>query len=203
MSDTRCGAKTRTGKPCQQRPIAGAKRCRMHGGRTAKAGARAKLQKATRQILGEVPEDNVDPAQALLRLISMKWAEVLWLRMKVTQIPDGGADDQGLVWGRTSSESGVGPHGPIDKTDYSSEANIWWRLLREAEDQLARYSAAALKAGVEQRHIELQEAQAVHLASAINQILAALNLTEEQAQQVPVVVPQVLRSLPTEGARHG
>ncbi len=31
MAD-KCGAKTRTGKPCNNKPIAGKKRCRLHGG---------------------------------------------------------------------------------------------------------------------------------------------------------------------------
>jgi hypothetical protein len=29
-----CGAKTRSGKPCQQSPLSGKRRCRMHGGAT-------------------------------------------------------------------------------------------------------------------------------------------------------------------------
>jgi len=34
----RCGAKTRTGEPCKNRPVTGRKRCRMHGG-AARSGA--------------------------------------------------------------------------------------------------------------------------------------------------------------------
>jgi hypothetical protein len=29
---SRCGAKTRSGKPCQSYPVTGRRRCRMHGG---------------------------------------------------------------------------------------------------------------------------------------------------------------------------
>lgn len=32
MADNVCGAKTRSGKPCNNKPIAGKKRCRLHGG---------------------------------------------------------------------------------------------------------------------------------------------------------------------------
>lgn len=32
MADNVCGAKTRAGKPCNNKPIAGKKRCRLHGG---------------------------------------------------------------------------------------------------------------------------------------------------------------------------
>lgn len=209
MPSERCGAKTRGGDQCTQWPVTGARRCRMHGGKTEKARVRAEAQRAMR-ALGDVPVENVDPAEALLRLVSMKWAETLWLREKVRALPDSldansGDDDAGaddaLVWGRTRHEQGVGPQGPIDKTDYAAEANIWWRLLREAEDQLAKYSTAALRAGVERRQLELQEAQAVHLASAINRILDALELSAEQQSKVPRIVPEVLRSLPLEGGQ--
>jgi uncharacterized protein YjcR len=32
LSSLRCGAKTRSGKPCQSPAVQGKKRCRMHGG---------------------------------------------------------------------------------------------------------------------------------------------------------------------------
>ena len=32
LSSLRCGAKTRSGKPCQSPAVAGKRRCRMHGG---------------------------------------------------------------------------------------------------------------------------------------------------------------------------
>jgi hypothetical protein len=32
LSSRRCGAKTRSGKPCMSPAVAGKKRCRMHGG---------------------------------------------------------------------------------------------------------------------------------------------------------------------------
>lgn len=33
LSSPRCGAKTRSGRPCQSPTVSGSKRCRMHGGR--------------------------------------------------------------------------------------------------------------------------------------------------------------------------
>ena len=32
MTDARCGAKTRSGRPCRSHPVLGKRRCRMHGG---------------------------------------------------------------------------------------------------------------------------------------------------------------------------
>lgn len=204
MPDERCGAKTRDGGTCTQWPIAGAKRCRMHGGRTQKAKERVQVQRAMR-ALGEVPAENVDPAEALLRLVTMKWSEVAWLRQKVREVEDSGTatsgedrvtDGESLVWGLTKRDEGTGPMGPVDVETREVAPNIWWKLLREAEDQLAKYSTAALRAGVERRQIELQEAHALHLAQAITRILDQLGLSQDQARLVPTVVPAVLRSLP-------
>ena len=38
LSSPRCGAKTRSGKPCRSPAVQGKKRCRMHGG-AARSGA--------------------------------------------------------------------------------------------------------------------------------------------------------------------
>lgn len=165
------------------------------------------MQKAMR-ALGEVPAENVDPAEALLGLVTQKWAEVQWLRIKVQEVEDSGtatsgedrvADGESLVWGLTKRDEGTGPMGPVDVETREVGPNIWWKLLREAEDQLAKYSTAALRAGVERRQIELQEAHALHLAQAITRILDQLGLSQDQARLVPTVVPAVLRALPVAG----
>lgn len=191
----RCGAKKRNGGSCTQWPVEGARRCRMHGGNTAKAAARAETARAM-QALGDVPDQTVDPAEALMRLVTEKWAECQWLRQRVREV-----EAEALTWSTVQHDEGVGPEGPIDKRTARADAHVWWRLLREAEDQLAKYSTAALRAGVERRQIELQEAQALHLAQAIHRILDQLELSQEQAQQVPTIVPQVLRALPIGDAK--
>lgn len=216
MSPTQCGAKKRDGTPCKLPPMRDATRCRLHGGKSPRAQAKAAERRQQAEImraLGEVPDQNVDPAEALLRLVSMKHTEMLWLRAKVQEIGDTPAsvdpDDPGagahsspqLTYGLTKHDTGIGPQGPVDQRTYEVAPNIWWRLLREAEDQLAKYTTAALRAGVERRQIELQEAQALHLAQAIHRILDALHLTAEQAKQVPTVVPEILRQLPVTTAQ--
>jgi hypothetical protein len=53
----RCGAKTRTGKPCKRRPISGRRRCRNHGGlstgATTEAGREAIRQSNRRRALAK------------------------------------------------------------------------------------------------------------------------------------------------------
>lgn len=90
-----------------------------------------------------------------------------------------------LTYGLTKYDTGIGPQGPVDQRINEVTPNIWWRLLRETEDQLAKYSTAVLRAGAERRQIELQEAQALHLATAINRILDALNLSPNKPGSSP------------------
>jgi glucans biosynthesis protein len=41
ISSPRCGAKTRSGKPCQSPAVQGKKRCRMHGGAAGSGAPRS------------------------------------------------------------------------------------------------------------------------------------------------------------------
>ncbi len=64
-----CGAKTRAGGRCQQRPITGKKRCRMHGGTNPgaklKHGRYSKVFKS--KVLQRVEEMHNDPVDLSLR----------------------------------------------------------------------------------------------------------------------------------------
>lgn len=201
---TICGAKKKNGTPCGASPAKGATRCRRHGGATPQAknkaherNVRAKAEVHLRSLGYQPDAENVDPAEALLRLVSDKHREVAWLRLQVDAIQAG--DNPGgttpLVWGVSGHEFGAGPDGPIDKTTETTDLNIYVKWLHTAEDQLARYATAALKAGVEQRQLDIREAEALVLVGAINQILAALQLTTDQQKLVPEVVPAALRAL--------
>lgn len=204
-----CGAKTRAGGNCTNPPVRGATRCRMHGGNLPQVKAKAERERTANnarreltRIYGEAPPETVDPAEALMNLVREKHWEVARLRAVVEHIEadtDADLSDSPLVYGLVSHETGVGPEGPIDKRTFKAEPNVWLKLLREAEAQLADYTTRALRAGVERRQLELQEAQAVHLASAINRILDALELSAEQQSKVPEIVSTTLRALPVEG----
>lgn len=199
-----CGAKNRTtGEPCQRSPMMDSTRCRTHGGKSPQSQKAASERRERRyalqqlSLLGEVPTENVDPTAALLELVTQKHAQVHSLRQIVAEVEaNAGEVDLGkhpMVWGVSNHEEGVGVHGPIDKTTQQAGINVWLKLLQEAEDQLARYTSVALKAGVEQRQLDITEQQATSLAAAINRILDALQLTPEQQGLIPSVVPDVLR----------
>ena len=133
---------------------------------------------------------DIDPGKALLDEIARTYGAVKWLEGKVQELEP----DQ-LVWGKTQTEVGFGAEGPIDKTTEKAEFNAWYRLYSEERDRLARVSALALKAGIEERRVRLAESQGDLVAQALRRILDALNLTAEQAEMVPVIVPRELRAL--------
>jgi hypothetical protein len=192
-----CGAKNKKADPCGLSPVPGATRCGRHGGKAPQVQAKAReriVEENARGILGRIdptaPQEH--PVETLLKLINMKLAEVLWLRSKVQEL-----EEADLVWGRAQHEVGEGPEGPIDKHTFKADQNIWWKLLREAENQLASWTAAAAKAGVEERQIRMNETLAMQFKTAIDQILNRMELTPAQVALVPHVVPAVLRSMST------
>jgi len=178
--------------------VKGAKRCWRHGSKAPQvANAAAKRVKAAeaKEIMERavvtlgLPQD-IDPGKALLDEIARTYGAVLWLEGKVRELEP----DQ-LVWGKAQHEEGFNDKGNVDVTTHKADFNVWYRLYTEERDRLARVASLALKAGIEERRVKLAESQGELVAQAIRSILDALHLTPEQAELVPVIVPQTLRSL--------
>ena len=194
----KCKGTKRDGTQCGSYPIEGGTVCRMHGGgapavkaaaarRAAEAKAAAEMEAAA-VTLG-LPVD-IDPAKALLDEIAVTYGHVQWLRLKVQEL---GADE--LVWGRTQTDQGVGPQGPVDTTTEKAGPNTWYDLYMREREHLVKVSAAALRAGIEERRIKIAEDQGTLVAAVLQRILAALNLSPEQWAEVPTIVPRELRAL--------
>lgn len=190
-----CGAKKKNSDPCGTSPVRGGRRCGNHGGSSPQAKAKAQervVEENARGILGRIdptaPTEH--PVETLMKLINMKLAEVLWLRAKVQDLPE-----HDLVWGLAQHDVGFNDKGGINTETFKADQNIWWKLLREAENQLASWTAAAAKAGVEERQMRINETLALQFKTAIDQILARMELTPTQQALIPQVVPAVLRSM--------
>ena len=137
--------------------------------------------------------DDIDPAKALLDEISWTHAHVQWLRAKVQEL---GTEE--LVWGQTQTDKGIGPQGPVDTATEKAAPNVWYALYMAEREHLVKVSAAALRAGIEERRIRIAEDQGNMVAAVLQRILAALNLSPEQWAEVPTIVPRELRALATE-----
>lgn len=204
MDDTRrCTANARTtGERCKRAAIVGGTVCKYHGGSLANVKAAAARRVAAERVraLGYDPgAPNVDPAEALLELVSHKAREVAWLRATVDALahPDAEGDPvlEHLVWELVKHETGVGPMGPMDSQVRETRRTVYVQWLHDAEDQLARYATAALKAGVEERRVRIHEAQAGVFVSAIRRLLDGLNLTHDQRALSGPLVAQIFREL--------
>lgn len=211
MDDSRrCTSKAKTtGNRCRRAAILGGTVCKIHGGGTPviKAAAARRVAAERVRALGYVPDGpNVDPAEALLELVSHKAREVAWLRATVDALahPDGPDEDpvlEHLVWELVKHETGVGPMGPMDSQVRETRRTIYVQWLHDAEDQLARYATAALKAGVEERRVRIHEAQAGVFVSAIRRLLDGLNLTHDQRALSGPLVAQIFRELTPGGTQ--
>jgi len=185
-------AKT-TGKPCERWPEPGAKTCYFHGSATKKSHAKAARNvaeaKAREQMarLGLPEPVEISAAEAMIWSVSAKFGEVCWLRAMVASVPQ-----QDLVWGVARERAGKPPSSPVDGVEpipgtgqppdlvaapertFEARANIWWVMLRGAEDQLVRYAKDARAAGCDEARVRLAEAQGDMLASFVKGLLTAL-----------------------------
>lgn len=190
-----CTAKAKqSGNRCKRVPPQGATVCNIHGGSApavkAKAVERTQQDAARRALMALGEPEPIDPAQALLNLIAWKHGEVRWLRDKVQE-----QEPAALVWGMAEHKEGVGPEGPVNLDVTKAAPNVWWSLLRQAEDQLAEYASKALRAGVAERQIRLAESTGAAIAGVVNVILDRLQLNAVQRGLVPTVVPEAFRML--------
>lgn len=204
--------------PCSKYPIRGGVVCRSHGAGAshvkAAAARRLEMAAATRAAARELAALGepiaVDPAAALLQLVHYKAGEVAWLRAMV-QTED--LDD--LVWGVTREKVGGDDAG----TTREAKPSIWWAMLRSAEDQLADYSSRAIKAGLDERRIEMEHEQGVMVAGMVERVLRSMfdtivrtlrglgvgddqivaALQQAWVEAVQTIVPREFRAL-TEGA---
>ena len=173
--------------------MAGQKRCRMHGGATPIALEKAKARLAEAAALAEVEafggRRDVTPAEALLELVQSKAAEVAYWQRLVRGLGEGGR--AGML--EAKSEFGFGPQGPVDTTTKQASAHIYLTLLHKAQDQLAAYSAAAIKAGATQAMIEAVTMQAAWLLPLLYTVI-------EQARATQAAADVIVRGVIEQGA---
>lgn len=196
---SQCGAKTKgTGLPCRRAPLRGATRCALHGGLTPQSLAAAEKRLARQEAVAAVaklglPVD-VSPDAALLAEVQRCAGMVAYYQARVEEVAAQGAE--ALAWGHTRTKIG----GDDSGTTYEARPNVWLQLFNEERDRLVKASSAAIKAGIEERRVKLEEQQGIAVAAVIRRILSRLNLSDGQTALVPTVVPEELRRLTVDGS---
>lgn len=177
----RCGAKKRSaaGGICMNWPLVGTTRCKIHGGASPMAQKKAKKDAAEaaarKQMLrlGFPEPVKISHVEAMIWLVSAKYAEVRWLRAKVQELCD-----EDLVWGTTREveQNATGGVNAVsfDSTTKDAVASVWWTMLRGAEDQLVRFASAAHAAGVADAEVDLAKQRGQMLGVFLDNLMAAL-----------------------------
>lgn len=177
---TICGAKTRSGKPCQQRPIRGGTRCRMHGGSTPRALAKANRRVIEARIQGELEargwEALADPVAAYADLAGEIWQ---WKEIARAHI----ADLQ--TWATVNIVTGV--------DEVSALVQIYERALERAQRSLADM----LRIGLTAEHLRQARErptldQAQTFQRVLELLLEQLQLTDTQRALVPQALATAL-----------
>ena len=193
----RCSAKRRNGEGCGAWAVKGATVCRMHGGSSPQARAaaarRVQEEKAAKAAQRLAQPIETDPSQALLDLVSSAAGEVAYWRARVDEIQD--RDEKRLTSGLTKITEGKDRGGVTTLRTVETVAAIEYRMWTAAQDRLAQYATAALRAGVEERRVRIAEDQGALVAQVIRRILDRLDLSEWQAEMVGSIVPEELRAL--------
>lgn len=189
------------GDQCKNYPVRGLRVCLRHGGGSKKARAAAtrnleqeKLTRVARRL--GTPHTDLDPAQALLDLVASKAGEVEWLRHQVELLET----DGDLWWGETKVVGKDNPEfGEQHERTEEARQHVVYTLLHKAQDQLARYAAETLKAGVDERQVKLAEQTGAQFETVLTSLLTAISATPEQMQIAATEIPRILRNLAGSG----
>ena len=180
QSRATCGAKTRDGDPCRNPPMSGATRCRMHGGATPRGRAAAERRlaeaEAVRHVTAFGARTDITAPEALLELVQSKAAEVAYWDGRVAELGDD--ERAGLLLAKT--EQGLGPQGPVDTETRQAGPHVFVVMLHKAQDQLAAYSAAAIRAGVDRAMVEAVTLQAAWLLPLLYEAITAARANAEE-----------------------
>lgn len=178
-SGTFCGAVKSNKLPCQLSAGFGTDhlgfgRCVWHGGKTETGRRAAAKDQAAGLIKFYGSPVDTNPVEALLDEVRRTAGHVAFLGDRIANWPN---DQLGEDGGLTPALDG------------------WVKLYQSERKHLVDVSRAALSAGINERLVQLAEHQGTRLADAVEAILGALQLTPQQWDLVPQVVPAALRGL--------
>lgn len=191
---------------CVNYPVDGTTVCRKHGAAAPQVRSKAlevvqaaELRRQATKI--GVPLD-VNEAEGMMSLVREAAGNVEFYRQLVQELPthpgddEFGVDDEGNatyvrgttgIYGRTYHVSGI-PTG-------EAKPHILVVLYNEERDRLSSYCQAALKAGIEERRVQLAERDAKELFAGIGKAITKAKLTPEQSEVFRVELAAHLRSL--------
>lgn len=195
----RCGAHSRrTGQPCRQWPVAGATRCRMHGGTTTRSLQAADRRIAERDRAKRIAElladhdlgDDVDPHAGLLEVVRRTGAMMRVLGLLVGELdPDTIDLHDGLY---------VDKPVPMDSDGREVVLHPLMGEYRSWTQDHAKACKLAIDAGIDERKVRLAEGQVTMLERAVADTLREVDMPAAVRQTFVQTLAAKLRALPAE-----
>ncbi|WP_454921385.1 HGGxSTG domain-containing protein [Actinomyces naeslundii] len=179
---TICGAKTRSGKPCQQHPIRGGTRCRMHGGSTPRALAKANRRTLEARVQGELAKREIepitDPVAAYADLVGETWTFKELAREKIAEL---------RAWTTVNVITGT------------DEAAAILQVYERSLDRAQRSLADMLRIGLTAEHLrQARERPTLDQAKAFQRVLEHILDQLQLADTQRALVPQALAAALTQ-----
>lgn len=178
-----CGSNKKRGGHCERPAGWGTKhlgvgRCKLHGGASPNAEVAGQVQLARREAVVMGAPLDIPPHEAILECIRIAAGEVRYASDRIAELePHQAAGPVVATHERPMKleKGGEEPGTTIEEIRREAPAlHIWIVARREAMDRLVNYSAAALKAGIQQRLVEIAEGQAQALAEAYREFARRL-----------------------------
>lgn len=187
-----CKHPRKDGTPCHGHYlIPGTGSCRMHVGMTAEA-ARDKGAVFLARLYG-APDDAATPGSALLDEVRWSAGHVRALRAKVAELAEAdGADGEpgsGLWWGPARE---LWKDGELAEREMRAGPHVILKAYDAERHHLVVTAAAAHTAGAMDDAVNVAKALGAGVRQFLDRVFAALGLTEEQWELVPLVVPELL-----------
>lgn len=195
----RCTATAKgTGQQCKRRPHPGSTVCVKHGAAAPAVRAAAARRRAERAAVLAVETFGlpveVDPHTALLEELHRTAGAVAWLGAVVSDL-----DRDAIVWGKTRDKEG----GEDAGRTFEAKPNAWVALWQSERKHLIDVSRECIRAGIEERRVQLAEAAGQELASVLRRVLDRLELSDAQKSLALTVVPEEFRAVAELGAGAG
>jgi hypothetical protein len=197
---------------CPEHPGVGC--CKLHGGKSPNGNKHAQIEQIKQAAMrisgsGEVPT-TTDAIRIIMGTLNATWWNVHRYEALVDELPThpepdkivGTKDDGSPIWergkpglyGLTYHQSGV-PTGEAKK-------HILLQMLDEEREKAFKAAVEAAKLGIDERRLQLAEAQATDLFRAVGDAMTAASLSPDQAEAFRRALAQSLRRPePTDPAR--
>ena len=172
-SHAKCGAKTRSGGTCQNPPVNGATRCRMHGGALPQVKLKAARNTLSVRVAGELKSRDIEPVDDPVKELSRAVGETVAFRDicrdLLAEVTDG--------WTRTNPVAG------------NEETKAAVQLYAAAQRDATRDLSTMVKLGIQDRVAAISEMKAAAWIAAMGRLVDLARTTDADRD---VLVAQII-----------